>query len=116
MQVNNGHQNFEERARLESVSSNGGNLSPPNLMHPHHNNYQQMSPPSVQGLTSGVTLTQGEQGPVVTPGNGPIQLWQFLLQLLSDKTCQGFISWTGNGWEFKMADPDEVRFIFMTYF
>lgn len=42
------------------------------------------------------------------PGPGPIQLWQFLLELLSDPTCQHFISWTGNGWEFKMADPDEA--------
>ena len=78
-------------------------------MHPPQHSYQ-ISPPqsTPQGLTSGVTLTHSEQGPVVTPGTGPIQLWQFLLQLLSDKTCQGFISWTGNGWEFKMADPDEV--------
>lgn len=44
-----------------------------------------------------------------TPGSGPIQLWQFLLELLSDKSCQSFISWTGDGWEFKLADPDEVR-------
>lgn len=41
-------------------------------------------------------------------GSGPIQLWQFLLELLTDKTCQGFISWTGDGWEFKLTDPDEV--------
>ena len=41
-------------------------------------------------------------------GSGPIQLWQFLLELLTDKTCQSFISWTGDGWEFKMTDPDEV--------
>ncbi|KAK2101586.1 Protein C-ets-2 [Saguinus oedipus] len=34
--------------------------------------------------------------------SGPIQLWQFLLELLS------FISWTGDGWEFKLTDPDEV--------
>ncbi|XP_062913378.1 protein C-ets-2-like [Mobula hypostoma] len=40
--------------------------------------------------------------------NGPIQLWQFLLELLLDKSCQSFISWTGNGWEFKLSDPDEV--------
>ena len=39
---------------------------------------------------------------------GPIQLWQFLLELLSDKSCQGCISWTGSDWEFKMSDPDEV--------
>ncbi|XP_041373701.1 protein C-ets-1-like [Gigantopelta aegis] len=41
-------------------------------------------------------------------GSGPIQLWQFLLELLTDKTCQHFISWTGDGWEFKLSDPDEV--------
>lgn len=41
-------------------------------------------------------------------GSGPIQLWQFLLELLTDKNCQHLISWTGDGWEFKMIDPDEV--------
>lgn len=41
-------------------------------------------------------------------GSGPIQLWQFLLEQLTDKTCQHFISWTGDGWEFKLSDPDEV--------
>ena len=51
--------------------------------------------------------TVGGQGPCFT-GSGPIQLWQFLLELLTDKTCQHFIVWTGDGWEFKMADPDEV--------
>lgn len=43
-----------------------------------------------------------------TTGSGPIQLWQFLLELLTDKSCQGFIAWTGDGWEFKLTDPDEV--------
>ena len=43
-------------------------------------------------------------------GSGPIQLWQFLLELLTDKSCQTFISWTGDGWEFKLSDPDEVSF------
>jgi len=46
-------------------------------------------------------------GPCFT-GSGPIQLWQFLLELLTDKSCQNFISWTGDGWEFKLSDPDEV--------
>lgn len=41
-------------------------------------------------------------------GSGPIQLWQFLLELLTDKSCQNYISWTGSGWEFKLTDPDEV--------
>ncbi|KAM4704150.1 protein C-ets-1 isoform 2-T2 [Rhinophrynus dorsalis] len=44
----------------------------------------------------------------ISRGSGPIQLWQFLLELLTDKSCQSFISWTGDGWEFKLSDPDEV--------
>lgn len=44
----------------------------------------------------------------VLAGSGPIQLWQFLLELLTEKTCQSFICWTGDGWEFKLIDPDEV--------
>lgn len=47
--------------------------------------------------------------PICSSGSGPIQLWQFLLELLTDKSCQSFISWTGDGWEFKLSDPDEVR-------
>lgn len=42
------------------------------------------------------------------PGSGPIQLWQFLLELLLDSACRTFICWTGDGWEFKMSDPTEV--------
>ena len=41
-------------------------------------------------------------------GSGPIQLWQFLLELLCNKSCQNIIVWTGSGWEFRMIDPDEV--------
>ena len=49
-----------------------------------------------------------------TPGSsllshaGPVQLWQFLLELLSERSFQNIIAWTGNGWEFKLKDPDEV--------
>jgi c-ets proto-oncogene protein len=41
-------------------------------------------------------------------GSGPIQLWQFLLELLTNADCKHFIRWTGDGWEFKLIDPDEV--------
>eukprot|EP00731_Ephydatia_muelleri_P011980 Em0006g874a len=42
------------------------------------------------------------------PGSGPIQLWQFLLELLTDRDCQNCIAWTGREWEFKLIDPEEV--------
>uniref|UniRef100_A0A673ADR4 V-ets avian erythroblastosis virus E26 oncogene homolog 2 n=1 Tax=Sphaeramia orbicularis TaxID=375764 RepID=A0A673ADR4_9TELE len=44
-------------------------------------------------------------------GSGPIQLWQFLLELLTDRSRQSCISWTGDGWEFKLTDPDEVALL-----
>ncbi|XP_063721824.1 ETS-like protein pointed isoform X2 [Symsagittifera roscoffensis] len=41
-------------------------------------------------------------------GTGPIQLWQFLLELLMDPSKEPIISWTGDAYEFKLHDPDEV--------
>lgn len=41
-------------------------------------------------------------------GSGQIQLWQFLLELLSDRRNQNYIAWEGNNGEFKLVDPDEV--------
>lgn len=41
-------------------------------------------------------------------GSGQIQLWQFLLELLSDPGNSNCIAWEGNNGEFKLVDPDEV--------
>lgn len=41
-------------------------------------------------------------------GSGQIQLWQFLLELLSDSNNASCITWEGTNGEFKLTDPDEV--------
>jgi len=41
-------------------------------------------------------------------GSGQIQLWQFLLELLSDSRNAPAITWEGTNGEFKLVDPDEV--------
>jgi friend leukemia integration 1 transcription factor len=41
-------------------------------------------------------------------GSGQIQLWQFLLELLSDSSNVSCIAWEGTNGEFKLTDPDEV--------
>ncbi|KAL3223096.1 hypothetical protein MRX96_027706 [Rhipicephalus microplus] len=41
-------------------------------------------------------------------GSGQIQLWQFLLELLSDSSNANCITWEGQNGEFKLIDPDEV--------
>ncbi|XP_070620666.1 retroviral integration site protein Fli-1 homolog isoform X1 [Erythrolamprus reginae] len=45
---------------------------------------------------------------LANPGSGQIQLWQFLLELLSDSNNASCITWEGTNGEFKMTDPDEV--------
>ncbi|XP_040576736.1 transcriptional regulator ERG homolog [Lepeophtheirus salmonis] len=45
---------------------------------------------------------------LVSQGSGQIQLWQFLLELLSDTSNSTIISWEGTNGEFKLTDPDEV--------
>lgn len=46
--------------------------------------------------------------PGIVTGSGQIQLWQFLLELLSDSSNANCITWEGTNGEFKLTDPDEV--------
>ncbi|XP_033014055.1 retroviral integration site protein Fli-1 homolog isoform X3 [Lacerta agilis] len=60
------------------------------------------SPPQIQGVGRTPDSTR------IAPGSGQIQLWQFLLELLSDSSNANCITWEGTNGEFKMTDPDEV--------
>jgi len=82
--------------------------------HHHPSHHSQLSngdiKPVLQASMLGAYTGPGGAGGPCFTGSGPIQLWQFLLELLTDKTCQGFISWTGDGWEFKLTDPGKETF------
>ncbi|XP_076358017.1 DNA-binding protein D-ETS-3-like isoform X8 [Tachypleus tridentatus] len=65
--------------------------------HPHLRNMQ--DPYQVFGPTS---------SRLASSGSGQIQLWQFLLELLSDSSNANCITWEGTNGEFKLTDPDEV--------
>lgn len=43
-----------------------------------------------------------------TGSNGQIQLWQFLLELLTDREHRGAIQWLGTEGEFKLNQPEAV--------
>ena len=43
-----------------------------------------------------------------TGNNGQIQLWQFLLELLTDKDYREIIHWVGDEGEFKLSNPEMV--------
>uniref|UniRef100_A0A8D0E605 Fli-1 proto-onco, ETS transcription factor n=1 Tax=Salvator merianae TaxID=96440 RepID=A0A8D0E605_SALMN len=68
------------------------------------NSSHSKSPPI--GGTQNVSKSTEQQRP--QPGSGQIQLWQFLLELLSDSSNASCITWEGTNGEFKMTDPDEV--------
>ena len=56
------------------------------------------------GNWSGTGVCMG----VLTGNNGQIQLWQFLLELLTDKECREVIQWLGDEGEFKLNNPELV--------
>ncbi|XP_061452528.1 retroviral integration site protein Fli-1 homolog isoform X4 [Rhineura floridana] len=76
------------------------------------------SPPQIQSVGRTPDSTRVAPDPyqvlgptssrLANPGSGQIQLWQFLLELLSDSGNANCITWEGTNGEFKMTDPDEV--------
>lgn len=50
---------------------------------------------------------------LASAGSGQIQLWQFLLELLSDARNADCITWEGTDGVFKLVDPDEVSLFVM---
>jgi GA-binding protein transcription factor alpha len=52
--------------------------------------------------------TSGNSGRHRSGNNGQIQLWQFLLELLTSKEYKSVIHWTGNDGEFKLRNPQLV--------
>lgn len=51
---------------------------------------------------------EGSNLPPFPAGRGPIQLWQFLLDLLLSPDKQHMIHWTGNGYEFCILQPEDI--------
>ena len=59
-------------------------------------------------VTDPYALLSSTSRGLVSQGSGQIQLWQFLLELLSDAANSAIITWEGTNGEFKLTDPDEV--------
>lgn len=61
-----------------------------------------------------VPLTNVDSTPIMiatsnrTVNSGQIQLWQFLLELLTDREHRGAIQWVGTEGEFKLNQPEAV--------
>merc|ERR1719209_2496987 len=95
-------------------------VSPPTKLPTTEKRYSIGSSTSPSGIRKKKAVTLGvakssHQVPIPEgcPGNrsgnnGQIQLWQFLLELLTDKEHREVIHWLGNDGEFKLTNPEEV--------
>lgn len=73
-------------------------LQPNNLINvSYSNSYSNYDTSSISLATSNKTLNSGQ-----------IQLWQFLLELLTDKEHKSAIQWVGTEGEFKLSQPETV--------
>uniref|UniRef100_A0A1I8AJE6 ETS domain-containing protein n=1 Tax=Steinernema glaseri TaxID=37863 RepID=A0A1I8AJE6_9BILA len=91
----NGNQIKEEAVNLNSMNFNYSALRLPT----YNSSFGQPDPYQILGPTS-LRLANA--------GSGQIQLWQFLLELLSDSSNANLITWEGTQGEFKLVDPDDV--------
>ena len=72
-------------------------------------NWQNQKFTNYPNSTDPYALLSSTSRGLVSQGSGQIQLWQFLLELLSDTAANaGIIAWEGTNGEFKLTDPDEV--------
>ncbi|NWS00640.1 GABPA protein, partial [Motacilla alba] len=80
---------------------------------------QPATPTTIKVINSGAKAAKVQRAPRISgedrssPGNrtgnnGQIQLWQFLLELLTDKDARDCISWVGDEGEFKLNQPELV--------
>lgn len=77
-----------------------------------------LKPPKSRAVLSQQTrlvstpLTSAENSPITlasrTVSSGQIQLWQFLLELLTDREHRDAIRWVGTEGEFKLNQPEAV--------
>ncbi|XP_061530631.1 fli-1 proto-oncogene, ETS transcription factor-related sequence isoform X3 [Phycodurus eques] len=97
---------FDEISRRNSWTTNSMTVVPKGSTMEHQHSRVTEPAPRI-GQDPYQTL-----GPIssrlANPGSGQIQLWQFLLELLSDSNNASIITWEGTNGEFKMTDPDEV--------
>jgi len=87
--------------------------TPPTLSSHHHSSGSStVGFPDNSGQTNttnqGSYLLSAATSRLASQGSGQIQLWQFLLELLSDSANAACITWEGTNGEFKLTDPDEV--------
>ncbi|XP_066597161.1 DNA-binding protein Ets97D [Prorops nasuta] len=81
----------------------------------NHHNQQQQQQNQQQAHLIGVPITKIESSPITSIGtpsrsvnSGQIQLWQFLLELLTDREHRNAIQWVGTDGEFKLNQPEAV--------
>lgn len=109
----NGQQGYPEIYRPSVTIRNGDNQHSMSYPERRNNTFEPSYKPAWSSPSSGQTQDPYQVfGPtssrLSTTGSGQIQLWQFLLELLSDSNNSGCITWEGTNGEFKLTDPDEV--------
>ncbi|XP_028837638.1 fli-1 proto-oncogene, ETS transcription factor-related sequence isoform X2 [Denticeps clupeoides] len=99
--------NFEEISRRNSWSSSAMPGVPKGSPIEHQHS-SRVTDPTSRIVTDPYQALGPISSRLANPGSGQIQLWQFLLELLSDSSNATIITWEGTNGEFKMTDPDEV--------
>ncbi|XP_015250707.1 fli-1 proto-oncogene, ETS transcription factor-related sequence isoform X3 [Cyprinodon tularosa] len=99
---------FDEISRRNSWPTNTMTAAVPKGSPIEHQHNSRVTDPTPRIIQDPYQTLGPISSRLANPGSGQIQLWQFLLELLSDSNNAGIITWEGTNGEFKMTDPDEV--------
>ncbi|XP_013102530.1 DNA-binding protein Ets97D [Stomoxys calcitrans] len=105
--------NESKSAIPESLSANAINMSrePKIMRKTFHNLKKETAALSELNIQSNSLVSPGlghTSYGVGTGNNGQVQLWQFLLEILTDRDHVDIIQWVGDDGEFKLTDPEKV--------
>ncbi|KAM4735458.1 fli-1 proto-oncogene, ETS transcription factor-related sequence isoform 2-T2 [Anableps anableps] len=99
---------FDEISRRNSWPTNTMTATVPKGSPVEHQHSSRVTDPTPRIIQDPYQTLGPISSRLANPGSGQIQLWQFLLELLSDSNNASIITWEGTNGEFKMTDPDEV--------
>lgn len=97
--------------KIKSNSSHGGRVHGPKHTNPNKTIHDMKL---IGGIHKSSPMPAVHDPSIMpSPGNrsgnnGQIQLWQFLLELLTDADCREYIQWIGDDGEFKLNNPEVV--------
>ncbi|KAH8295317.1 hypothetical protein KR018_009946, partial [Drosophila ironensis] len=102
------HKQAEEQRKPKQLKTGDPSSLEQRIMRKSYQKTGEGGPVIITGEASPAPGSPTNYTSVGSGNNGQVQLWQFLLEILTDREHTDIIEWVGTEGEFKLSDPDRV--------